>query len=449
MESHDAGSDTCISPDPAPPSKQIPTKPSRNSTPVEKDVSASPETPTVDSPFPPLPVPPPDTVVSQLTNTSAGLLLSSSPSPAPEHSPAPEYFLDPELSYPSLTPSPLQRKDESDPLVLDIEVDLLTKRVQDLEKAMMATQDEMLRRLSTLEDTVQLLMHPPPPSALSVTSCIHTPTQSQPALEISFSTHPPAPPPFTQPLPTQCQPALENSFSSHPPAPPSFIQPLPSQHQPALESSFSNYPPAPPPFTPPLLNTGTPMHNQPALVSYSPNQDPIPPPSTPPLPYNSTPTQNQLTPFSGSRNLAPKRPHSTCGTSISSASLETPTEPFPVKARCDLGKMLPSSEIDKTKLCPVNEVLAQYSNLIYSSKVRTLAAKLAKECFFGDEVLVRCTVAGSRSFPALPVTELNELKRTVFRQFPVYWNAPQEFEGVWKDCVDGIGQACKRLRHAK
>ena len=100
-------------------------------------------------------------------------------------------------------------------------------------------------------------------------------------------------------------------------------------------------------------------------------------------------------------------------------------------------------------MIPVSEALTKYSSLVYGSKVRTLSAKLAREAFFGDSVLAHCTVSGSRAFPALPIVELNELKTVVFQQFPIYWNSKHEFEGVWKDCVDGVGQACKRLRHAK
>ena len=80
------------------------------------------------------------------------------------------------------------------------------------------------------------------------------------------------------------------------------------------------------------------------------------------------------------------------------------------------------------------------------SKASTLAVKLAKEAFFGDNVLVRCTVAGGREFPGLPQKEMQELKGVMLRQFPQFWQAPVQFELTWKDCCESIGQACKRLR---
>lgn len=79
----------------------------------------------------------------------------------------------------------------------------------------------------------------------------------------------------------------------------------------------------------------------------------------------------------------------------------------------------------------------------------TLAVKLAREAIFGDKVLIRCTVMGERELPGLPATELMELKRMLFKQFPQLWAARHEFEPLWKVCVEAIGQACKRLRIKK
>ena len=61
-----------------------------------------------------------------------------------------------------------------------------------------------------------------------------------------------------------------------------------------------------------------------------------------------------------------------------------------------------------------------------------LGVKLAKEAFFGEDVLARCTVSGYRDLPALPLLELNGLKQALFNQFPNYWHTPEEFERVWE-----------------
>ena len=52
-----------------------------------------------------------------------------------------------------------------------------------------------------------------------------------------------------------------------------------------------------------------------------------------------------------------------------------------------------------------------------------------------------------REFFALPVEELKELKTLVFQQCMGLTST--EFEAVWKDCVQAIGQACKRAREMK
>ena len=120
---------------------------------------------------------------------------------------------------------------------------------------------------------------------------------------------------------------------------------------------------------------------------------------------------------------------------------------FPIQGRKS-STCMPSSEIQSENLVPVDSVLNKYQSLRKDHTIGKLAVKLAKESFFGDEVLVKCTVMGCRSFPALPTKELNDLKQTVFSLYPRYWSNPIEFESkIWSQCVNSIGQLCKRLRH--
>ena len=93
---------------------------------------------------------------------------------------------------------------------------------------------------------------------------------------------------------------------------------------------------------------------------------------------------------------------------------------------------LPSSEIQKGKLSPADKVFKRCPNLRKEHTIGKLAVKLAQESDFGDDVLVQCTVMGCRSFPSLPLQELNELKQTVFSLYSHYWLNPVEFESkVW------------------
>ena len=58
--------------------------------------------------------------------------------------------------------------------------------------------------------------------------------------------------------------------------------------------------------------------------------------------------------------------------------------------------MLDSSHINKADLLPVDTVFAKYSKLKTAGKAGPLAVKLAGEAFFGNAVLVKRTVHGSR-----------------------------------------------------
>lgn len=106
-----------------------------------------------------------------------------------------------------------------------------------------------------------------------------------------------------------------------------------------------------------------------------------------------------------------------------------------------------SSAIDSSALITVEEVLAKYRKLKGEAKAPTLAMKLAREAIFGDDVMRRCTPVAGRELPGLPIAELQLLKQTIFKNFPQYWSNPSEYEGLWGDCMNSIGQACKRLRN--
>ena len=112
-----------------------------------------------------------------------------------------------------------------------------------------------------------------------------------------------------------------------------------------------------------------------------------------------------------------------------------------------IGKtILDSSEIDTTGLKSVESVICSSHHLCNTAKLSTLAVKLSRDAFFGDKILARCTVAGEREYPGLPITELEQLKRVLLMQLPQFWMTPMQFEPIWKHCCEAIGQACKRLR---
>ena len=103
-------------------------------------------------------------------------------------------------------------------------------------------------------------------------------------------------------------------------------------------------------------------------------------------------------------------------------------------------------EICRQELKTAQEVLQKYLDLQIESKIGVLAVKLARQPFFEDNLMKRCTPRGWQNMPALPQAELYMLKVTLFKQFPRFWSCPVEFERKWAVAQEAIAQACKRLR---
>ena len=115
---------------------------------------------------------------------------------------------------------------------------------------------------------------------------------------------------------------------------------------------------------------------------------------------------------------------------------------------------LPSTAIDKTCLRDVAEVVSENKRLKTKAKIATLCQIVARECFFGKKVMIRCTSGGrgsgkdtSRCLFSLPRDEMESLKKTMFSLFPEYKDCPEEFELLWDQCVTAVGNVCCRFRN--
>jgi len=84
-------------------------------------------------------------------------------------------------------------------------------------------------------------------------------------------------------------------------------------------------------------------------------------------------------------------------------------------------------------------VIGNNQKLLQStSKAGRLAVKLARESYFGEEVMKVSTVS------SLPREKLKEIKA---RLYEVYrFNNQVEFEPLWQKCLISIGKACQGLR---
>ena len=127
---------------------------------------------------------------------------------------------------------------------------------------------------------------------------------------------------------------------------------------------------------------------------------------------------------------------SEAGSVLSSAKVTTSKGPLP--------------QINKFKLSSPEDVVKMHPKLVKLSKIPTLSVKLAKEAYFGKDIMAVCTVRGLGNYHALPETELKELKMYLRRLcIPRLVTNHVEFEQTWKVCTESIGQACKALRTQK
>ena len=107
----------------------------------------------------------------------------------------------------------------------------------------------------------------------------------------------------------------------------------------------------------------------------------------------------------------------------------------------------PLPPINKNILINPADVVDKYPYFLKRSKLSRLTVRLAKESFFGEDIMERCTVAGAGPHHALPPTVLTDLKNFM-RDLacPHYVNTRASFEIFWKNCLISLGQACKALR---
>ena len=170
-------------------------------------------------------------------------------------------------------------------------------------------------------------------------------------------------------------------------------------------------------------------------------------PSTPGLSTqtcNSGPTPASLTPTSICAATSPTMPTQITVTSGSISTLPAASNPTPSNAALEVDPLMDG--ISKEKLLPPSVVINKYPRLRGDSKMGELAAKLARECFFGKDLMRQSTVMGFKDFPALPANGVQALKQTILSVCPDYHCNPHGFESVWRKCIDAFNHACSKLR---
>ena len=93
-------------------------------------------------------------------------------------------------------------------------------------------------------------------------------------------------------------------------------------------------------------------------------------------------------------------------------------------------------------------IVMKYPRLVTVCKVGALASKLARESFFGKDMMAKCTVFGQRDKPPLPKDKVCKLKQFLIEVLK-YDKRTIEFEVHWKLCIESINHACNALRAKK
>ena len=267
---------------------------------------------------------------------------------------------------------------------------------------------DRINRLEAAVARLETLMH------ASLLSSLHPPGQpTTPLLPGHPATIPNHPP--TTPLPPP-HPATTPSRPPHPPTTPL----LPPHPAPRVEATNTPLPPRHP--APRVEATNTPL--PPPHPATTPSRPPHPP-TTPLLPPHPAPRVEATS--------TPLPPH--------------PADPT-VHHTVTVRGRLPSSVINKSALSLVGDVVKNNADLLRKEgKMGTMAVVLAREAFFGEDVMRQCTTKGYGDKPGLPLTELMQLKEELRNLYPHFMTSQAEFEEKWVKICDALSQACKRMRH--
>ena len=165
------------------------------------------------------------------------------------------------------------------------------------------------------------------------------------------------------------------------------------------------------------------------------------PPATPnPTQYNSPPTDQPMYMYN-----APPATRKPSQYNTTPATRNPPPTVYNAPPAKNLAQYKNNSPEADNDLVSNEDVLLRYPKLNTLCKVGSLAAKLAREAYFGKDLMTKCSVFGARGRPSLPAPQLKHMKSFLINRFK-FNKAPQEFEPHWKFCIDAINHSCNFLR---
>lgn len=144
--------------------------------------------------------------------------------------------------------------------------------------------------------------------------------------------------------------------------------------------------------------------------------------------------------------------HSSSGSFPAAMAKESQPRNSPPTANpvCNVINPLPSSEVVTDGLMSINTFLSLHATPIKTGKytLSQLCRKLAAQCIFSKDVLMKCTPCGAGPIHhGLPIAQMNLLKQVLLECFPHYWNNLVEYEEDWtKICLQRLSALCCEAR---
>ena len=223
-----------------------------------------------------------------------------------------------------------------------------------------------------------------------------------------------------------------HSPNRHLPASPTTPQPLPPQPSPV--QSPNNQPP--PHIIPACPTTPQPLPPQPSPVQ-SPNNQP-PPHIIPASPTTPQPLPPQPSPVQSPNNQPPQ--------SSSHSPTDMQQRQFHRSFQTSNRQRISLSN-EFASLIQPEDLLLKYPKLNNLSRIGALSAKLAREVYFGKNIMSKCTVYGCRDRPPLPKAQLEKMKIFLMNHFK--FSSTPEFENHWRFCVEAVNHSCSAVRKAE
>ena len=129
--------------------------------------------------------------------------------------------------------------------------------------------------------------------------------------------------------------------------------------------------------------------------------------------YSLSPPRTHHTPTTSTDTPAQSSSHRVSGNRPPTVQTNLHSAPICPKVTKRRSQVLDSAALHTHQLISPDDVTAANWKIAKPSKVGPFSVKLAREAFFWDDVLAKCTVFGCRDYPGLPPAELQALKQCV------------------------------------